>query len=824
MGASMADLDNYLLAYIRNQMSRGQIVLFTGAGFSFGARSRRGDPIPTSTSLRDALLEIAYPGEPVEARTSLNDAFAVALKRNRDAVRALFDNRLSVAPDSLADYYRLYFSMPWYRVYTLNIDDLEAAAAQRFDLRRQPVSASATTLASEQARRPGAGVLEVVHLNGILSDPLESMTFSDAQYGSRSAGPDSWYIRCAIDLQARPVIYVGTELNESTLWQHVELRRRHGVESEILPPRGILVTPDLTRARADMLRAFNVEWLKMTAEEFAASVLRETLDAAARGFAFLGTYNEDYGRAGIPLVSELAAERPTLDTEYLSGQEPQWADLVQGRAITRTNDEALIAVAKEILSGSRERTALGVTGTAGSGKSTALMRVALDLSNQGVPVLWVDRDSQASPTLIRKRIAEFDDRVVLAIDDADTFGNHMVRLLRDIVPSRHGLLVAFAMPSTRFDELSGTLKRTGEAEVVEHVVANLSDGDIDGLLRVLDRNNRLGVLTGLSEEARRRALRERCGRQLIVAMVEATSDERFDEKIAKELSSLPPVQQFVYALLCIAAREKHYLTRDEVLLACQGLPGDPLEALSLMVRRHIAVAPPPGTQYRPRHRVIADIVFERLHEAGQIAAPVKALLHGLASKAEPRPGQRDRVWRLLTRLMSHDYLLRVTDIAEAREIYARIEPLLASDYHYWLQRGSMEVEHGALRTAELFLNQARGLAPADYRVDTEYGYLLMRKGIDAPHDAKAKGWVEEGTRLLEAVISSRGDVDDYPYHVLGAQGLAWTRRARTVEERRRLLMYYENVVEQGVRKHPFRRNLNQLRQDIRRDLLLTVAR
>jgi hypothetical protein len=173
--------------------------------------------------------------------------------------------------------------------------------------------------------------------------------------------------------------------------------------------------------------------------------------------------------------------------------------------------------------------------------------------------------------------------------------------------------------------------------------------------------------------------------------------------------------------------------------------------------------------------------------------------------------------------MNHDYLLRVTDIGEARGIYARIESLLASDYHYWLQRGSLEVEHGDLRSAELFLNQARGLAAADYKVDTEYGYLLMRKGIDSSSDPRARAWVEEGTRLLEGVISSRGDIDDYAFHVLGAQGLAWARRARAPEEKRRLLLYYENVVQQGQRKHPFRRDLDQLRQDIKRDLLLTVA-
>lgn len=818
----MGDLDN-LLAYVRNQMSRGQIVLFTGAGFSLGAKSRSGTPLPSAMALRDALMGIAYPGEPVEARTSLSDAFAVAMRRDREAVRLLLDRSLSVNPGSLSDYHRMFFSMPWYRIYTLNIDDLPHAATARFTLKRQAESHSATTLSSDQPRRPGSDALEVVHLNGMLGDPLESMTFSDAQYGSRTASQDSWYIRCAIDLQSRPTVYVGTELNESTLWQHIELRRRQSSESEILPPRGILVTPDLTRARADMLRSFNVEWLKMTGQEFAEQVLVQCSDAANKGFAFLGTYDKDYGRVGIPLVSEIAAERPNVDTEYLTGEEPQWADLVQGRAIVRTSDQELLGVARDILDGKTENSVLGITGTAGAGKSTALMRVALTLSNDGVPVLWIDRDSSIAPNTIRQRIAATTGQVAIAIDDADMFGNHMARLLKDILATRSGILIAFAMATTRFDEFKAAAKRIGNVDVVEHIAPHLTDDDIDGLLGVLDRYNRLGVLKVMKPEQRRRSLREQCGRQLLVAMVQATSDDRFDDKVAKELSSLPSVQQFIYALLCIAGKERHYLTRDEVMLACQGLSGDPLEALGLMVRRHIAVAPPPGNQHRPRHRVIADIVFDRLHQSGQLIEPIKALIHGLASKAEPGPGQRDRVWRLLTRLMNHDYLLRLTDVNEARLIYRQIESLLSHDYHYWLQRGSLEVEHGDLRRAELFLNQARGLAPQDFRVDTEYGYLLMRKGIETPHDPRAASWVDEGSKLLEAVISSRGDIDDYAYHVLGAQGLAWARRSRTREEKRRLLMYYDSIVQQGVQKHPLRRDLEQLRRDIQKDLLLTAV-
>jgi len=40
---------------------------------------------------------------------------------------------------------------------------------------------------------------------------------------------------------------------------------------------------------------------------------------------------------------------------------------------------------------------------------------------------------------------------------------------------------------------------------------------------------------------------------------------------------------------------------------------------------------------------------------------------------------------------------------EARDIYEELESILSWDYHYWLQKGSLQVEAGNIRLAENFL-------------------------------------------------------------------------------------------------------------------------
>ena len=807
-------------------MSRGQLVLFTGAGFSGGARARSGDSMPMSTELRDLLLGIAYPGEPVDSAATLGDAFAVALRADRRAVETLLATRLSVDPASLPDYYRLYFSMPWCRIYTLNVDDLDVAAANRFDLTRRLVPVSATgSEGTDPSTTAGGPILEVVHLNGMIGGSPERLTFSEQQYAERSVAHDSWYARCAADVRSRPVVYVGTTLHESALWHHIEMRRRQRVESEVLPPGSVLVTKGLSRARADLLAAFNVDWVDWTAEEFATQVLAVVGDDAAKGHVFLRSHDASTGRVGIPLVSELAAERPTLQTDYLLGAEPHWSDLLSGRAIARSSDADVMATASGILNGTTTRTALLVTGTAGSGKSTALMRLALEVSNSGVPVLWIDRDSTVSPGNVRKRLNEFDGPLLMAIDDADTFGYQLTVLLRDLVPSRERLLVAFAVRSGKVDHLLQPLARSKEVAITEHVIPNLTDADIDGLISVLDRNNRLGILKGAPDSQRRRAFSEKAGRQLLVAMIEATSGELFEEKAVHELNELEGLQQFLYAAISVATTHRHYLTKDEAILACSGLAGDPIDAVSRLVTRHLVVANPPDYQHKARHRVIAEVVSEQLKKQGQLAPVLKGLVTAIASKVELAGDRRGRLWRFLIRLVNHDYLHNAIGINDARLIYEAIESLLADDYHYWLQRGSLEVEHGDLRRAELFLNQSRSLAQDDYRVDTEYAYLLLRKAIDSPLDTRAVRWMDEGTQLLEGVIAARGEQDSYCFHVLGAQGLSWARRGpHSPEEKRRLLTYYMNVVQQGLKKHPLQRDLAQLHTDIKQDYLQTVVR
>lgn len=263
-----------LLDDLAADLATGRVVLFTGAGFSAHARNCDGNPLPSSAELRDLLWPLVF-GDETPDESELADLYECAVRCAGDETGDLLRRRLVVDESTVPDVYHTWFTMPWHRIYTLNVDDLDEAVQRRFEL---PVPIHAVSaLGDELPARSGA--LLSVHLNGMVAG-YPNITFSHQQYGERTALPDPWYQHLALDLSRHPVLFVGTQLAEPPLWQQVALRLgRDDVER----PRSYIVTRHLPLARRRILADLNVEWLPMRHQEFAEQVLARLQDAAAEG-------------------------------------------------------------------------------------------------------------------------------------------------------------------------------------------------------------------------------------------------------------------------------------------------------------------------------------------------------------------------------------------------------------------------------------------------------------------------------------------------------------------------------------------------------------
>jgi hypothetical protein len=258
------------LTELRDIVASGEAILFTGAGFSRGMRDRQGRALPTSDEMADDLWRMVF-GDEARDESTLSDLFDVALREAPDQVRSYLRERFSVGDQPPPAHIVAWLSAPWQRIYTLNVDDLEAAvmrvAALPHELRTLSALGPAADLPCRSGRCAPPPMIDVVHLNGTAGSDVEQVTFSTLQYAARLCDRQPAYEQLAIDLERAPFVFVGTTLDEVVLWQHVMSRSERGRNAP--SPRSFLVTRSIARARAVLLESFGIAWLPTSAEEVA---------------------------------------------------------------------------------------------------------------------------------------------------------------------------------------------------------------------------------------------------------------------------------------------------------------------------------------------------------------------------------------------------------------------------------------------------------------------------------------------------------------------------------------------------------------------------
>ena len=64
-------LDSNDFQRLKNQLSRGEVILFTGVGFSRDAADSEGQPLPDTRELAERLFSLLYTGQDFEEGASL---------------------------------------------------------------------------------------------------------------------------------------------------------------------------------------------------------------------------------------------------------------------------------------------------------------------------------------------------------------------------------------------------------------------------------------------------------------------------------------------------------------------------------------------------------------------------------------------------------------------------------------------------------------------------------------------------------------------------------------------------------------------------------
>ena len=806
------ELETTYVPHLKRQFSVASPVLFLGSGFSLAAKNVRGEHIPSVNSLRKKLWKLCFPSEEFDNTTELQDIYDTANLNHQKHLASLLKEEFTVKTQSWPDWYKTILTMPWRRIYTLNIDNLvEAVLSEKYNTRRF-VSISATT-SNELILQKGE--LPIIHLNGVVDDAPDGITFSRSQYAQRR-GLDPIYSQLANDFRFRPIVFVGSSLDEDLFWAHLELRgvknRRQGPE---LRQRSYLIVPELNRSREALLGRYNVVWLKMTAEELAKVFSNFSKERKDGHYALRDEMSSSYPTR-FSTVYDLA-QRSTQTEEYLLGAEPTWKDVDSGRIAHRVCFDTIWKQINFLRAAPREQRIIVVTGTAGVGKTSALMVLAMRLSSEGLTVGWMDRDIHFDRRNFRNAISQSSNLDALFINDADVYGHGLSEMIREAIERKPRLILLCEIRSSKIDQ-SIQNHVLQDIDLDEYTVPNLGDDDIEAILDVLEKEHRLGELKGKTRTARRAVFQKQAGRQMLVAMHIATSGRSFEEKVHDELQSMTEPRRYIYGLISVATAHRFALRREDIGLAyANHFDIDWLRLLNELERRKLVIGRG-NLIYVARHRVVAQFAYDSLVERGQLGPITYGLIRIGATKTTENTPRNAMPARLLRSFLNHDYLMRV-GVPEARTVYNTFEDALAWNYHFWLHRGALEVEQGDLGLAENFLRQASAINPGDVFVDTELAYLMMKKANESPGTATGSELVEDALNILDGVVVRRSDQAAHAYHIAATQGLLWAGSIQSRKEALDFLSGLKSRAEKGVRLYG-----SKILQDALEDIKKAILR
>jgi hypothetical protein len=774
-------LETTYIPHLRGQFSNGSAILFLGAGFSLGSKSRSGKDIPSAATLSKELWKLSFGSDPFDSSTQLQDIFETAQSRKPKELARLLLEQFTVDPQSCAPWYTELLTMPWLRIYTLNIDDLVFKLLSEYSETRPVRAVSAMT---SNAPIFDDGRLSIIHLNGMLEDGPVNVTFSRSQYAQRR-GVDPAYVQLNNDLLFRSVVFIGTAMEEGPLWEHLEMRgHRPGRNQRELRPRSYLVTPVLNKSKEALLSRYNVVWLPMTAEDFNETILTKIPESRVIGQRALQSYLQGGGPAKerFSRVAELASNDVATE-EYLLGAEPTWADVTSHKVAARDCFDELWAMISGFRSNPTRKQLLVLTGTAGTGKSSALMTAAMRLEAEGVSVAWLDADSVFSRQGFRLALSKETELGALFINDADIYESRLSSYIRDVLERDSRTVLICETRSSKVDRVLNK-HELGDAEVIEYTVPPLGNNDIDAILDVLDREHRLGRLKGMDRSARRSVFEGLAGRQLLVAMHMATNGREFEERVKEELHDLQPQEQFIYGVVCVATAHRFTLRQEDIGIACSDETISWLQGLDALVRRKLVLPHREGS-FRGRHRIIAQLVYDALVEHGKMHPIINALVRIGATKTTKYSRRESPHVRLLHAFINHNQMKRGVGIEQARQIYSDFEDALAWDAHFWLHRGALELETNNLDRAENFLGQAKSIDSENIYIDNEMAYLWFKKAIARPTDQSSPALVDAAILTLNDIADRRPDQIAHAYHIMGQQGLAWANAGITEPDKKR---------------------------------------
>jgi len=772
------DLPKMLIDYVRE----GQTVLFLGSGASFGAKHPEGITPPLGQNLSDLIANkflgddyLGYPLQQVaDLAISESDSFTV-----QNFIYEIFEK---FRP---AKFHEMIPNFVWKAIATTNFDLIIERAYDSNQKRLQdPVSfISNVDRVEEKLKKPNSVCVYKIH--GCITDIKNTaapLILTPDQYITARQVRSRLFERIESLAYEYPFIFIGHSLSDYDL-RTILLELSKLGEGK---PRSYIVAPNLKPAEKRFWEAKKYSCIESSFEKFITELDNEIKPE----FRVLATIEkDDIGHPFFNAFCQLNSKMPSQslktfldrDVEYISksttapkadakafykGYYIDWSPIIENLDVKRSLTDSILS--EVVLSEEDDRAEIVefylIKGHAGSGKTVLINRLSYEAAIE-FDKICIKLNPSGYPSyeplvelysFCRKRIFLFIDPVS---SYSEIISDFVQKARKDQLPLTIIGAVRNSVWNTECEALYSFLTDV-------YQVPYLNSKEIDNLIELLKTNDSLGHLAGLDKSTQREMLSKKAGRQLLVALHEATLGKPFSDIVLDEYNSIiSPQAKALYLTVSIMHR-MGVSTRAGLISRVHGIPFSkfkeelfsPLEFI-VFARKNNVIG---DYEYQTRHPQVAEMVFDRVLSDAQ--ERYDEIIHVLNALDISFNSDREAFFnitkakKLIDNFPDPQMIRQIYEVAKIRDI----------DNPFLFQQEAifeMNSDGGSLDKAATLLQYANKIDPNNRIIAHSLSELSLKKAEKSQNSIEKQKYLDDA-RAKATSLSARSYDKERPTHTI----------------------------------------------------------
>lgn len=680
----------------------GNALLFTGAGYSFGAENsvEGQNGIPTAKALSKILADLS--GQDGDYQLTHISQFFMKEKSKEDLIGLLLSYFTIV---NVAEHHKILGSIPWSRVYTTNYDDCFEHSSRLTGLDFQPITTDAHPSASEK---------RCVHINGHISNLTASsldsqIKLTHSSYSSEDFSNNSWALRLRQDMSyAKAIFFVGYSLAD------LDVSRILYANPDLIDRTFFITSPDDDPVSTSVLEEYGqVEsiGIRLLAEMFESQEYVITSESEHE----LGWLTEYLIPTNPKRPNDVSSHNLIFKGEIESAMVAY--SIGEPTAHYTVNREEISSLVTEI---NNSRKWHIVHGDLGTGKTVFKEQASFALVQQGYRVFWdSDFDFQKSEDL--DYLSSLNDKAVIFIE-AEHNKFNAISLLKSV--DMQNVCFVFIMRTVLYELAEKSLIAEMDESFAEYDLNILQDTEIEYLIETF---NTRGLWSGYTNSVKSDKIgfcRQKCDRSLQRIILSLYENSKIGINIVKEaeviINSDPEISDLLITSFLITKLQK----TPRLRLISNMLPkfdvwklvkSDKFRAIDEFVRfKHGLVS--------ARSPILASVLLKNAVEPEKLVKLILRIVGSLAAKH-----RSDDLQHIYENLMKFSFLDGVIEHKKKRQLIvglyesAKDDPAVSDNADFWLQYAVARLTFEQYGMVETYFDSALSLASGNTKktVDIE---------------------------------------------------------------------------------------------------------